>query len=94
MEKVCAPNAILVFQIPQKVRSKEVEYNKGQQYPIYAFEIWRRYIQSKRGIVVWFLSIFPRGNNGEYPNVKCVELERCIEVHNFIADSTRIFVEC
>jgi hypothetical protein len=28
MEKVCVPNAILVFQIPQKVRSKEVEYNK------------------------------------------------------------------
>ena len=29
MEKVCAPNAILVFQIPQKVRSKEVEYNRA-----------------------------------------------------------------
>ena len=54
MEKVCVPNAILVFQIPQKVRSKEVEYNKGQQSLIYAFEIWRRYIQSKGGIVVWF----------------------------------------
>jgi hypothetical protein len=40
MEKVCAPSAILVFQILLKVRSKELEYNKAQQYPLYAFEIW------------------------------------------------------
>ena len=61
MEKVCAPNAILVFQIPQKVRSKEVEYNKGQRYPIYAFEIWRRYIQSKRGLWCGFDQYFRGG---------------------------------
>ncbi len=47
MEKVCAPNAILVFQIPPKVRSKEVEYNKVQQYFLYAFDLGR-YIQSKK----------------------------------------------
>ena len=29
MEKVCAPNAILVFQILLKVRNKEQEYNRA-----------------------------------------------------------------
>ncbi len=35
MEKACALNAILVFQILLKVRNKEQDYNR-----CYAFEVW------------------------------------------------------
>ena len=42
MEKVCALNAILVFQVLLKVRNKEQEYNRAQALNIllYAFKVW------------------------------------------------------